>query len=76
MKRHPAISSQGHVEAASSVPSFVACRNCHYVRLKTNPWRRPCPAAEDRHATPLVVDTRQVHVVREGLYRGVTKKGG
>ena len=75
VKRHAPISPQGHVEKPSAVPAFVVCERCPDSRLKTSPWARPCPAAEDRHATPVVVPLGQTHVVREGLYFGKTKDG-
>ena len=72
-KRQKSIADMGHVECPSAVPAFVVCERCPDSRLKTSPWARPCPAAEDRHATP--IQTPAVHVVREGRYFGKTKDG-
>lgn len=75
MKRRPTIDPAGHQEEPDAVPAFVRCRACPNVRLKTNPWAHPCPAAE-RRATPVVIPLTAGTVVTESLYFGRTKPGG
>lgn len=50
MKRRTPIPALGHVETAGPVPAAVGCKQCQEMRLKSQPWKRPCAAAQKAQA--------------------------